>query len=98
MEINRWKLWSIGLGILSLALIGYIVYKSYQKDEAVIEIVQVRKELSDMNKLLMSLDSLSSLKVGPAIYKISKNYYEIRRVERVSPDSIVDSINRLLQK
>ena len=89
------------LFFLSYTLVGvtYLCIKEYSRKDISPEVVGVHSQLQEMGNLILTLDSLNSQKVEPAIYKIEKNYYEIKGVQRVqNQDSLVQSINQILGK
>lgn len=85
--------------VINLLGVSYLCFKEYNRQDVRTEVIGVQNQLQEMGNLILTLDSLNSQKVEPAIYKIEKNYYEIKGVQRIqNQDSLVQSINQILGK
>ncbi len=77
----------------------YLCFRDYKRKELQQEVSRVHRELESMGQLIITLDSINAQKVEPAVYKIQKNYYEIKGIQKLeNQDSLVNSINHLLEK
>jgi hypothetical protein len=77
----------------------YLCIRDYKRKELQQEVSRVHRELESMGQLIITLDSINAQKVEPAVYKIQKNYYEIKGIQKLeNQDSLVNSINHLLEK
>jgi len=83
--------------VLLLLGVGFLLYRNEVHTEAVSKVINIEDDVLNLNKILLRRDSIED-QVKPGITKVIHEWKKIGSQPKLqSPDSLVESVNNLLQ-